>query len=102
MQGRDAHRYFAANTSIRVWIGVTVWLQGRKFWVGRGERSGAVIHTGMSFPPNHHSIDNPVNLVYNIPMTAVYGPGIQIPASNAGTLDIDTDAVRRIILQNRI
>jgi hypothetical protein len=102
----DAHRYFAANTSIRVWIGVKVWLQGRKFWVGWGERDpngvGAVIHTGVSFPPNHHSIDNPVNLVYNIPMTTVYGPSVPIPASNAGTLDIDTDAVRRIILQNRI
>jgi len=102
----DTHRYFAANTSIRVWIGVKVWLQGRKFWVRWGERNpngvDAVIHTGMSFPPNHHSIDNPVNLVYNIPMTAVYGPGVPIHASNAGTLDTDTDAVRRIIMQNQI
>jgi hypothetical protein len=56
----------------------------------------------MSSPPNHLSIDNPVNLVYNILMTTVYGPGVPIPASNAGTLDIDTDAVRRIILQNQI
>ena len=99
----DAGRYFGVNTSIRVWIGVKVWLKGRKFWVGWGERAaggaGVVIHTNMFFPPNHHSIDNPVNVVYNIPMTTVYGPGVPIPQTNAATLDIDTDAIRRVILQ---
>jgi hypothetical protein len=33
----DAHRYFAANTSVQVWVGVKVWLQGREVlgWMGR-------------------------------------------------------------------
>ena len=55
----DCQAYFAANSSTTVWIGVKVWLAGRKYWVGWAERSptgvGAVIHTQMQWPPNHTS-----------------------------------------------
>jgi hypothetical protein len=50
----DADRYFSPLTSTRVWIGVKVWLEGKKFWVGWGERhasgTGATIHTVMNWP----------------------------------------------------
>ena len=39
--------------------------------------------------------------MYNIPMATVCR-GAPIPASDAATLEIDTDALRRMILQNRI
>jgi hypothetical protein len=97
----DCHRYFHDRTSIRVWFGIEVWVAGRKFWVGWGERNGAgnrgVIHTNMRFPPQHSSIQNPINVVYQIPMTMVYGPAVAIPPGSPPTLDIDCDSIRAIV-----
>jgi hypothetical protein len=72
---------------------VLVWLGGEK-----PNRCGGG-YPDMQFPPNHHSIYNPVNVVYQIPMQTVYGPGIQIPATHAATLDIDCDRIRGRILK---
>jgi hypothetical protein len=98
---RDCHRYFDNGTSVCVWIGIKVWVAGRKFWVAWTDRSAngnrGVIHTNMRLPPHHHDINTPVNLVYHIPMQTVYGPGVAIPPNSPATLDIDCDAIRAII-----
>jgi len=100
----DCHRYFSNTTSICVWIGVKIWLRGKKFWVGWAERAPAgnraTIHTDMRFPPHHHPIDTPVNLVYHIPMQTVYGNGVPIPPTSPPTLDIDCDWIRDVIQEN--
>src|SRR5436190_19525698 len=74
----DCQRYFTRSTSIRVWIGVKFWSQGKKFWVGYAVRRpaglGATIITNMRFPPNHHDIYTPTNILYSIPMATVFGP----------------------------
>jgi hypothetical protein len=97
----DCHRYFHNSTSIRVWIGIKVWVASRTYWVGWGERNAtgnrAYIHSDMRFPPQHSSIENPVDIVYQIPMATVYGPAIATPPNSPLTLDIDCDAIRLII-----
>jgi hypothetical protein len=102
----DCQAYFAANTSTTVWIGVKVWLAGRKYWVGWAERSptgvGAVIHTQMQWPPNHSTYIVPTNIVYQIPMVTVFGADVPIPAGVPATLDIDTDLIREVILAARV
>jgi hypothetical protein len=99
----DANRYFSPITSTRVWIGVKVWLKGRKFWVGWAQRAvsgvGAVVHTTMQWPPNHHPCDTAVNTIYQIPMALVYGPGIPIPPNSGEFLNIDTDIIRQEIIE---
>ena len=98
-----ADRYFSALSSVHVWIGVKVWLKEKKFWVGWGERApggiGATIHTTMSWPSLHSSINTAVNTVYNIPMPLIYGPGIPIPPNAPPTLDIDVDEIRLQIVE---
>src|SRR5947199_79915 len=97
----DCHRYFSNTTSVCIWIGIKMWVPERKFWVGWAERSPtgnrATIHTNMRFPPHHHPIGTPVNLVYQIPMQTVYGVGVPIPQNSPATLDIDSDGIRGII-----
>jgi hypothetical protein len=102
----DCQRYFTATTSVRVWIGVKYWSAEKKFWVGFAQRSpggvGATVTTQFQFPPNHHDINVPTNIVYSLPMTTVFGPGIAFPqgmAANA-VLRIDTDIIRQKILHN--
>lgn len=56
----------------------------------------------MEFPPNHHSIYTPVNVVYRIPMKTVYGDGITMPPmppDSPETLDIDCERIRGIIVE---
>ena len=88
-------------TSVRVWIAVKIWLQGKKFWAGWGERRpGGIecrIHSNMDWPPNQSDVATPVNTIYQIPMGLVYGPGIQIPIGALNTLDIDVEQIRRVI-----
>jgi hypothetical protein len=90
------------HTSTTIWIGVKVWLSGRKYWVGWAERSptgvGAIVHSQMLWPPQHTTYTVPTGIVYNIPMATVFGPGIPIPAGLQATLDIDTDDIRAEIL----
>jgi len=97
-----AHRYFSATTSIRLWVAVKIWLVGQRFWVGWGERrpagTGCRIHTSMDWPPNAWPLTTPVNVVYQIPMTTVYGPGIQIPTNAPATLDISVEEIRQEII----
>ena len=99
----DCHRYFHNRTSIRVWIGIKVWVVGRKFWVGWAERNAAgnraVIHTNMRFPPPSSSIQTPVSLIYQVPMATVYGPGVAMPPNSPATLNIDCEAIRLILLE---
>ena len=102
----DCQRYFTATTSVRVWIGVKYWFVEKKFWVGFAQRSpggvGATVTTQFQFPPGHHDINVPTNIVYSLPMTTVFGPGITFPqgmAANA-VLRIDTDLIRQKILHN--
>lgn len=98
-----ADKYFSAMTSVRVWIAVKVWLQGKKFWVGWGERcpggTGCRIHSTMDWPPDHSKIATPVNTIYQIPIDLVYGPGIQIPTGAPNTLDIHVEHIRREIAE---
>ena len=98
----DCQRYFSRNTSIRVWIGIKYWGAGRKFWVGWAERrpggDGVRVHTGMDWPPRHHSIDEQTDIVYSIPMATVFGPNITLPPNLAQNLLIDTDEIRLEIL----
>lgn len=100
----DLERYFSAMTSIRLWIGVMYWKQRKKFWVGWADRKpggvGAQLHTQFQWPPNHHDITKPTNIVYAIPMLTVFGPGIAIPPNLPPTLDIDTDVIRQKILKS--
>ena len=102
----DCEAYFAANTSTTVWIGVKVWLAGRKYWVGWAHRSpmgvGAVIQSHMQWPPNHSTYTVPTNIVYQIPMATVFGAGVPIPEGVAATLDIETDQIREVILAARV
>lgn len=97
-----AQRYFAASTSVRLYVGVKIWLAGKRFWVGWGERrpngTGCHLTSNMAWPPNAWSITNPVNLVYQIPMATVYGPGIPIPANAPATLDISVEEIRQEII----
>jgi hypothetical protein len=99
----DCHRYFRSTTSVCVWIGIQVWVPGRKFWVAWAERSATgnrgAIHTNMRLPPHHHSINVPVNLIYHIPMATVYGNGIAIPPNSPATLDVDCDGIRGTIVR---
>jgi hypothetical protein len=72
-----------------------------------GEREPLVVSEQLSVQPccslpNHHSIDDAVNIVYNIPMATVYGPGVAMPANSPSTLDINTDAIRGVILASGI
>jgi hypothetical protein len=102
----DMQRYFTRRTSIRIWIGVKYWAAGRKFWVGWAERKpngvGGTLHTAMDWPQNHHHIDLATNLVYNIPMNTIYGPDIPMPPNLPPTLDLDTDAIRSVILSSEV
>jgi len=97
-----AQRYFAVSTSIRLWVGVKIWLKEYRFWVGWGERSptgtGCCLRSAMAWPPNAWSITTRVNLVYQIPMTTVYGPGIPIPANAPATLDVSVEEIRQEII----
>jgi len=97
-----ANKYFSALSSVRVWIAVKVWLAGKKFWVGWGERApagtGVTLHTTMAWPPDHSDIATPVNTVYNIPMQLIYGPDIQIPPNAPPTLDINVEEIRALIV----
>jgi len=96
----DCHRYFANSTSVTVWIGIQVWVQGRKFWVGWAERAPAdnraTIHSAMRFPPHHSPINTPINIIYHIPMQTIYRNGIPIPPNSPAHLDIDCDAIRDV------
>ena len=98
----DCERYFSRNTSIRVWIGITYWRPGRKFWVGWAERRpggvGARMHTEMDWPPGHCSIDEQTDIIYSIPMATIFGPNITIPPNISHNLLIDTDEIRLEIL----
>src|SRR5277367_246925 len=97
-----AQRYFSTITSIRLWVAVKIWLAGQRFWVGWGERRpagrGCRIHASMDWPPNAWSLTTPVNVVYQIPMATVYGPGIQIPVNAPATLDISVEEIRQEII----
>jgi hypothetical protein len=97
----DCHRYFSNSTSVCVWVGIKVWVAERKFWVGWADRSEdgnrATIHTNLRFPPHHHPVNTPVNLVYHIPIQTVYGNGVAIPPNSPPTLDIDCDAIRSVV-----
>ena len=53
----------------------------------------------MDWALNAWSITNPVNLVYQIPMATVYGPGIPIPANAPATLDISVEEIRQKIVE---
>jgi len=98
----DMQRYFTPFTSTRVWIGVKYWTAERKFWVGWAERRrhgvGGRLHTQMSWPPDHHDINVATNIVYNIPMTTIYGPNIPMPQGLPLTVTLDTDIIRLTIL----
>ena len=98
-----AQRYFAASTSVRLYVGVKIWLAEKRFWVGWGERrpngTGCRLTSNMAWPPNAWSITNPVNLVYQIPIATVYGQGIPIPANAPATLDISVEEIRREIIE---
>ena len=98
-----ANMYFSADTSVRLWIAVKVWLVGKKFWVGWGERAstgtGVTLHTAMAWPPEHLSIATPVDIIYNIPMTVIYGPGIPIPPNTPPTLEISVEEIRQRIVE---
>jgi hypothetical protein len=52
----------------------------------------------MAWPPNAWSIATPVNLVYQIPIATVYGPGIPVPANAPATLDINVEEIRQEII----
>jgi Uma2 family endonuclease len=97
-----AQQYFAASTSVRVYVGVKIWLVEKRFWVGWGERrpngTGCRLTSNMAWPPNAWPIANPVDLVYQIPMTTVYGPGIPIPENAPATLDISVEEIRQEII----
>src|SRR5277367_5606784 len=73
---RDCQRYFSATTSICLWIGVKYWKADKKFWVGYATRLpggvGASVTTQFQFPPNHHYINAPTNIVYSVPMATVF------------------------------
>ena len=103
---RDCQRYFSATTSVRLWIGVEYWKAGKKFWVGYAVRRvggvGATVTSQFRFPPNHHDINVPTNIVYSVSMAEVFGPGITFPQGIAANADlrIDTDLIRRTILRN--
>lgn len=102
----DCQRYFTATTSVHLWIGVKYWTADKKFWVGFAVRRpggvGATVMSQFQFPPDHHDINVPKNIIYSVPMTTVFGPGIAFPqgmAANA-VLRIDTDIIRQKILHN--
>ena len=96
-----AQKYFSRNTSVRLWIAVKIWLGGKRYWVGWGERrpagSGCRIHTSMGWPPNAERVTAATNLVYHIPMPLVYGPGIPVPANAPNSLHINVDGIRQEI-----
>jgi len=98
-----AHRYFSGMSSIRVWIGVKIWLKEKKFWVGWAELSpagfDATMHSNMSWPPDNSSWETPVDIVYPIPIALVYGPGINIPENAPPTLDINAEEIRLQIME---
>jgi hypothetical protein len=102
----DCQRYFSASTSVRLWIGVKYWAAEKKFWVGYAVRCpagvGGTVTTEFQFPPDHHDINIPTNVVYSIPMAMVFGPGITFPPGIAANADlqIDTDIIRRKIINN--
>jgi hypothetical protein len=99
---RFADSYFSAHTSINVWIGVKIWIEGKKYWVGWAERqagsTGCTIHSQTAWPPQHSSILTPINLIYNIPMDLVYG-AIPIPPGAPNALQIDVESIRTEILE---
>jgi len=100
----DCQAYFGPNTSTTLWIGIKIWLAGQKFWVGYAERQangiGAMVHSQMSWVPNHTSFLIPTNITYQIPMQTVYGQGIAIPAGVPQTLDIDVEMIRLRIVES--
>lgn len=78
----------------------------KRFWVGYSIRRpgglGASVTTNMHFPPDHHDIYTPRNIVYSIAMATVFGPGIALPPGmpvNA-TLAIGPDQIRHKIVNN--
>jgi hypothetical protein len=56
----------------------------------------------MQWPPNHTTYIVPTNIVYQIPMTTIFGAGVPIPAGVAATLDINTGLIREVILAARV
>jgi hypothetical protein len=97
----DCHRYFSNATSVCLWIGIKVLSAGGKFWVGWAERAPggnrARIHSDMRFPPHHHPVDMPVNVVLGFLCNQIYRTGITMSPNSPPTLDIDCDTVRLII-----
>lgn len=97
-----AQRYFPARASVRLYASVKIWLAGKRFWVGWGKRTsngtGCRPTSNMAWPPNAWSITTLVNLVYQIPMATVYGPGIPIPAKAPATWDISLEEIRQEII----
>jgi hypothetical protein len=81
---------------------VKVCLKGQKFWVAWAERNpcgvGVNIHSKMHFVPNHLLYTVLLNIVYQIPMMTVYGPGIAVPVNSPPTLDIDMEQIRLVIV----
>ena len=100
----DMQRYFSRLTSVRIWIGVKYWSAGQKFWIGWAVRRNSGVdgslRTQFSWPPNHHDVNTPSNVVYRIPMAEVFGPHIPTPPGLPATLDIDTEEIRMKILDN--
>jgi len=100
----DANNYFSVMTSTRIWIGVMIWVAGGNFWVGWGERApggeGAVIHTFTQFPDKVTPFENVTNIQYTIPMRAVFGPGIPIPANVPANLEIEVERIRKAIVES--
>ena len=100
----DMQCYFSRSTSVTVWIGVKYWEAGRRFWVGWAERRpggvGGRLHTQMQWPPNHHHISAPTNIIYSIPMATIFGPDIPMPPCLPPSLTVDTDVIRLKIVDN--
>src|SRR5277367_2342224 len=57
----DCHRCFGNSPSVKVWIGIKVWVKEEKFWVGWAERvpagNRATIHSAMRFTPHYSPIN---------------------------------------------
>jgi hypothetical protein len=79
---------------------------GKKFWVGFAVRHpggvGATVTSQFQIPPGHHDINGPTNIVYSMPMTMVFGPGIAFPQGMVVNVvrRIDTDVICQNILHN--
>ena len=97
-----ADKYFSALSSVRLWIGVKVWVREKKFWVGWGERSPTGIDATIPYNNGLATESFKYQCFRQHGLQYPYGPylwtWILIPPTAPPILDINVEEIREVIV----